>query len=152
MSSDLYVPILRLPTFSEFVEGINHPLLELSVDVANMVVGMGVGKGVHLTDHFVLVQDLEKDVSCWVSFSFFEESIREEPEQDLPYMAHVFSRAKKNRSITTAIAYAVGSGFGGRIIYDDAHLFLGGVDALPLEDVKKLYLFNANAENEKGTD
>ncbi|MBD9653998.1 hypothetical protein IB239_04115 [Pseudomonas sp. PDM12] len=140
MSNGLHVPVMMLPRFDELVEAINHPLIELKMSVKDVVVGIGVGKGVNLNDKFVLVQNLEKDNLCWVSFFFLEETIREESEQDLPVMAHVFSRLKKNSSFAIAVAYAIASGLGGRIIYDDAHLYLGGVDSLSLGSVKELYL------------
>lgn len=142
MSSGLHVPVLWLPKFEEFLDAIKGPLLEINMAVGDVVVGIGVGRGVSLSDNFILVQDINRGFVCWVSFVFLEQSVREEAEQDLPVMAHVFSRSEDSNFFATAVAYAVASGFSGRIVYDDAHVYLGGVDSLPLVDLKEFCLSN----------
>lgn len=145
MASGLFAPIFELPTFEGLLEKLSLSLAKCGVPVGKVIVGVGLGNGLDLLDKLILVQDIEGEVFCWLSFSNIDQLMREEPEQDLSVMAHVLSRSASSRLFCVAVSYAIAAGFGGRIIYDDSHSYFdSGADSLSLPEVE-LYLENNRA-------
>lgn len=140
MSSGLFIPIFELPTFEGLLEKLSLSLSKCGVPVDKVTVGIGLSMGLDLLDSLVLIQDVERELFCWLSFSNIDQSMREDSDQDLPVMAHVLSRSENSRLFCVAVSYAIAAGFGGRVIYDDAHAYFdNGADSLSLSDVE-LYI------------
>ncbi|BAQ73829.1 uncharacterized protein POS17_2135 [Pseudomonas sp. Os17] len=123
MSSGLFVPIKEVPNFQSLLRELLTFLSGFFLEAGQLRVGVSLGGGGELIDSFVFVHDQEQEPLCWIGFMRLPEDSREVSEVDLPIVAEVTRSSKENMLFSVAVACAIGKAFGGRVIYDDAHVY-----------------------------
>lgn len=123
MSTGLFVPVREIPSFSGLLEGMHSFLSRFFERVERITIGVSLAGGLDLSKGLILVQDHEQDLFCWISFSEVPEELREDSEHDLPVVAQVLTRSEKSVFLSVVVAYAIGMTLGGRVVYDDGHIY-----------------------------
>lgn len=134
LSTELLLPVLRVPSFEEFYCSIYSIFKEFSVPTQHLILGVQGSERPELEQGFGVVQEASLGVSCWVSFSLFDEGLREPEEIDLCYMAGVSAKGRKNRWLMAIVSYALCK-YLGRVVYDDS-LILGGGQKYSLDEFR----------------
>ncbi|MGC5700177.1 hypothetical protein J4P02_08215 [Pseudomonas sp. NFXW11] len=123
MSAGLFVPIRVVPDFQNLVGELFTFLSGFFKSAGQLKVGVNLGGGGELIDSLVFVSDHEQKLLCWISFMEVAEDLRENSEVDLPIIAQVTRSSIEHMLFSVAVAYLIGKTFGGRVIYDDAHVY-----------------------------
>ncbi|GAB7532010.1 hypothetical protein PS3A_44250 [Pseudomonas sp. 3A(2025)] len=123
MATGLFVPVKRIPVFSELLDGIALFLSRFFVTTGGITVGVNLAGGLDLSKGLIIVQDHEQSQFCRVSFSEVSIESREISEYDLPIVAQVITRPESSFYFSVAVSYAIGMSLGGRVVYDDGHIY-----------------------------